>query len=225
MRTPPPTRLVPVALLALAVFTLGATPDVHAKDRFGVAVKAGTYGLGVDFGVRLTDFVTVRASVNRADFSPEETIDDIEYEGDFSLGGDGVIVDVFPLRGQFRVSAGLFSNRNEVDLTARPTAPVFVGDTLYTPAEIGSLTGRIDFDSTAGYLGVGVGNVAKGSSRVRFLFDAGVVLQGAGEVGNLASSTGIVSPGDLAIEAIAIEDDIEDLEFWPVLSFGAAFRF
>lgn len=211
-------------LLALAT-VLAVGGDVRAEDRFGVGLKAGTYGWGADFGVALTDLWTVRGSFHRLDVSESESIDDIDYDADLELGGEGILVDLFPMRGQFRLTAGVFSNRNDLALLAVPTTDVEIGNNTYTPAEIGTLTTGVGFDDTAPYLGLGWGNVARGSSRVRFVFDVGVLLQGSPEVAPITASAGMVDPADLDLERFDIEDDLEDFDLWPVLNLGIAIRF
>jgi hypothetical protein len=73
------------------------------------------------------------------------------------------------------------------------------------------------------YFGLGWGTVARGK-RVGFLFDLGVIRQGAGQV-VLASSTGLVDPDDLEAEAADLEESIEDFKLWPIISFGLLIRF
>jgi hypothetical protein len=210
--------------LLAALCMMGTTTSV-AADRFGVGVKVGTYGFGADFGVSVNDVVSFRVSLQRADLSLTETYDEVEYDGDFTFGGEGVMADIYPFKGQFHITAGLFSNRNRADLSGTVTEPVEIGDNIYTPAEVGTLSGTIEFDSTAPYAGVGWGNTSRGDNRVRFVFDVGLLFQGSGRIDDLTSSTGLVSDEDLATEVATIEDDIKDYDFWPVLNFGIAFRF
>lgn len=111
---------------------------------------------------------------------------------------------------------------------ALPEVPIFTPASHRPPPRgtmpwTTSLPGNVDFDSTVPYLGVGWGNVARGK-RVGFLCDLGVIRQGAGK-GNLSATSGLVDPGDRAAEAAKIEEDIEDYEFWPVISFGLSIRF
>lgn len=113
-----------------------ATTSV-AGDRFGIGIKAGTYGLGADFGVTVIKQVSIRLSFQRANPSLTETFDEVEYEGDFTIGGEGLYADIYPFRGQFRFTAGLFNNRNQADLAGTPSDPVQIGDSLYSPADVG----------------------------------------------------------------------------------------
>jgi len=213
------TRVFIVSFMVCGVF---ATTGTHAAD-LGIGLRAGTQGLGAEGAVGLTKWFALRGGVYGYDLSEGFDEGGISYDGDLQLGGFGLLADFFPLRGQFRITAGLFSNQTEMEVVSTPTGNIVIGGTIYTPAEVGTLSGTIDFDPTAPYLGIGWGNVAKGK-RIGFLFDAGLLLQGSGDV-TLGSSTGLVSFVDLEAEIQEIEAGIEDYDFWPVLSFGLAIRF
>ena len=211
-------------LLCVAFLLAGALSSAVAAEReYGLGLRLGTQGLGAEFGVGISERFAVRAGYYTLEYSDDYEETDIVYDGDLHVGGLGAIVDFHPFKNGFRLSAGLFSNDNEVDLTATPTGPQEIGGTIYQPAEIGTLNGHIGFDSTAPYFGLGYGRIHRGK-RVGFLFDLGMLKQGSGEA-SLASSTGLINLVDLEAEIDEIEQDIEDYDFWPVLSFGLAIRF
>ncbi len=209
-----------VACLFLCSILLAAPA---AAAEFGVGVKVGTYGWGAEFGVGFTDWFTLRASASTGDISGNYEEDGVDYDATLDVGGYGLLADFFPMKGTFRLTAGLLSNRNEVELKAVPTVPIDIGGNTYPPAVVGTLSGDIGFDNSVPYFGIGWGNVARGR-RVGFLVDLGFIHQGGGKV-SLSTSTGLVPQSDLDAEAAAIEDDIEDFDFWPILSFGLAIRF
>jgi hypothetical protein len=212
-------RLAPLFVLLLLVYV----PSSRAGDRIGIGIKVGTLGFGLDLTGRFNDWVSMRGTYSQYDY--KETVNESgnDYDGTLKLGAYGVLVDFFPMKGNFRLSAGFFKNRNELDMVSTPTVPVDIGDNTYPPAAVGTLTGNVQFKSYVPYLGIGWGNAARPGSRVRFVFDLGVMSQGAG-VANLFASSGLVTPADLAIEEQTIEDDIKDYKLWPVLAFGISFR-
>ncbi len=211
-------RTAPLLIACLFV----ALVPAHA-GKVGVGVRAGTQGLGAEVGIGISERFALRGGYYSASVSEDYDDAGIVYDGDLDVGGFGAIVDFHPFKGGFHVSAGLFANENELAIVATPTTAQEIGGTIYTPAEIGTLTGNISFDSTAPYFGVGWGRIS-GSKRVAFLSDFGVLSQGSGEV-LLASSTGLVDPVDLQAEIAEIQSDVEDFELWPVVSFGLAIRF
>jgi hypothetical protein len=211
-----------LALLFGLVLSLVAVP-AWAGDRIGIGVKAGTYGLGVDLTGRINDWFSIRGSVSQLDHSQSITESDIDYDSTLKVGGYGVMLDFFPLEGNFRLTAGLFKNRNKILLTGTPTSSIDIGNGTYTPAQVGTLDGDILFKSTAPYFGLGYGSAAHASGRVRFLLDAGVIAQGSGQA-TLTSSTGLVAPSDLQLEESQIEDDIKSYKLWPVVALGISIR-
>ncbi|MFQ5720186.1 MAG: hypothetical protein ACE5IK_11625 [Acidobacteriota bacterium] len=214
-----------IALLA-AVSTTGVPATLGAD--IGVAARAGTQGLGAEVGVSFTKWVGIRAGYYGLTVSDSLSEGGIDYDGDLEVGGGGLLADFYPFRGRFRLTAGLFSNNNEIRVSATPTANQEIGGNIYTPAEIGMLRGKVMFNDTAPYLGIGWGNISKGH-RIGFLFDAGVLKQGSADVRLEATSPNVVDMAallaDLRLEASQVEDDIQDYDFWPVISFGLAIRF
>ncbi|ANM30030.1 hypothetical protein ABI59_11285 [Acidobacteria bacterium Mor1] len=217
------SRTLAVVSLLFCAAVLPTALAQRSPKSFGVALRAGTYGVGADVGIGVNRLITVRGSYQTLDVNESFDEDGIDYDADLEIGGTGLYVDVFPFAGSFRITGGLIENRNEVRVMATPTEAEVIGDTLYTPDQIGTLTGFVDYDSSATYLGVGVGNLVRGR-RFGFVFDAGLVFQDAGDV-TLASSTGLIDPGDLELERLDLQDDADDLESWPVISFGLAIRF
>ena len=212
-------RAVAVCVFVSSILLAG---PAFAADS-GVGLKAGTYGWGAEFGVGFTSWFTLRASATTGDVSGNYDENGIDYDASLDVGGYGLLADFFPMKGTFRLTAGLLSNRNEVELKSVPTAPINIGGNIYPPAAVGTLSGDIGFDNSVPYFGVGWGNVARGR-RFGFLVDLGFIYQGGGKV-SLSSSTGLIPQSDLDAEAAAIEDDIEDFDFWPIISFGLAIRF
>lgn len=213
------TRHIPVLLL----LCLSLSATAVAAEKVGIGLRVGTQGWGAEVGFKLSDRFGLRAGLYGAEISDSYEETDIVYDGDLQLGGLGVIADFHPFRGGFHLSAGLLSNETGIDMSATPTMSQTIGGNVYTPAEIGTLTGSVDFDDTAPYFGLGWGRIP-GSGRVGFLADIGVLAQGSGSV-SLTSSTGLINPADLQAEIDEIEADIEDFDLWPVISFGLAIRF
>ena len=194
-----------------------------AADGFGLGVKAGTLGFGVEGTFGLSESVNLRAGVNSYSVTGDETASDIRYDGKLELRTLALLLDWHPFAGTFRLTAGLMKNDNALRLTATPTASQTIGGTPYTPAQIGTLSGDVTFKSTAPYAGIGWGNAAR---RGRFggVFEIGAMFQGKPKV-SLRASGGLVSQADLNSEAQLAEADLDDFKIYPVISFGLSFRF
>lgn len=205
-----------VAVLSVAVSAPASGADV------GVGVRAGTQGAGAEVAVGVNKWLAVRGGFYGLNVSESVEESGIDYDGTLKLGSAGVLADFFPLGGKFRLTAGAFSNDNEVELVATPTQSQEIGGTTYTPAQIGQLLGQVSFDDTAPYAGIGWGNLARGK-RFGFLFDLGVLGQGSPDV-RLDSTGSGVSEGDLRSEERQLEDDLSEFDIWPVISFGLSIR-
>ena len=194
-----------------------------AADGFGLGVKAGTLGFGVEGTFGLSESVNLRAGVNSYSVTGDETASDIRYDGKLELRTLALLLDWHPFAGTFRLTAGLMKNDNALRLTATPTASQTIGGTPYTPAQIGTLSGDVTFKSTAPYAGIGWGNAAR---RGRFggVFEIGAMFQGKPKV-SLRASGGLVSQADLNSEAQLAEADLDDFKIYPVISLGLSFRF
>jgi len=192
-------------------------------DGFGLGLKAGTLGYGLEGTFSLSEHFNVRAGFNDYSDTASETDGGITYDAKLDLGTVALLLDWHPFAGTFRVSAGLMKNDNAIGLTATPTSNQTIGGTTYTPAQIGTLAGDVTFNSTAPYLGIGWGNAAR-RGRFGFTAEIGAMFQGSPKV-SLRASGGAVSQADLTSEAQEAQSDLSDFKTYPVLSIGFSVRF
>jgi hypothetical protein len=212
-------RLAPI----LGILLLVCVTSARAGDRIGIGIKVGTLGFGLDLTGRVNEWFSIRGTYSQYDYKQSYEESGNDYDGTLKLGAYGVLLDFFPAKGNFRISGGYFKNRNELDLVSTPMNGIQIGNTFYPGTTAGTLTGDVIFNSYAPYFGIGYGSAARPGSRVRFVFDIGVMSQGAGDV-TFSSSTGVVSAADWAIEEADIENEIENYKLWPVVAFGISFR-
>jgi hypothetical protein len=102
-----------------------------------------------------------------------------------------------------------------------PSGSYSIGNRTYTGAEVGTITGTVDFASSAPYFGVGWGNATSG--RLGIALDLGLVFQGTPQVSLL--TTGILSSDptfvqELNREVQELEDEIKEFKYSPVISLG-----
>ncbi len=186
--------------------------------------SAGTLGAGVEGTIGLSERINLRLGANSYTYSYDETIEDIRYDADLELKSGALILDWHPFAGAFRVSAGMLSNKNGVDLTATPTGSVTIGGTTYPFGTAGTLDGEVRFKSGAPFVALGWGNAVAGNKGFGLNFEIGAVFQGSPDV-ELASSNPAVPQSDLDQEEREIEDDLDNFKVYPVLSLGVSYRF
>lgn len=198
-------------------------------DGFGLGIKAGTLGAGVEGTIRLSDTFNLRVGVNGASPSFDRTESDIAYRATADLKSAALLLDWHPFAGGLRVSAGVLDDRNVLRLHGEPSGGTFtIGGATFTSAEVGTLEGDVRFErKTAPYVGIGWGNAAhKGFGAS---FELGAVFHGNPDVA-LRSEGGTLS-GDPTVQSALrqeerqAESDLSNLKAYPVISLGLSFGF
>lgn len=213
---------------ALLVGALLVSSGAAYAEGVAVGAKVSTLGMGVELTKSFTENINGRLGYNKWSFDRTGTEDGVTYDIDVGLQTVGAAIDWYVFSGSFRVTGGLMSNGNEIDLAGTPTENVEIGDEIYSPAELGTVAGTVDFKSTAPYLGIGWGNPVADDKGFGFTFDLGVMFQGSPNVeltadGTLASDADFLA--ELAKEEANLESDLENLKLWPVAAFGISYQF
>ncbi len=198
-----------------------------------VGVKVGTLGLGAEATLPLGEKTNLRIGVNGASIDLSgfaETDDEIEGATDIELTLDlstvAALLDWHCFDGGFRLTGGAMLNKNEAVMDASLDESVEIGDAAYL---VSALDGTVSFGDIAPYVGIGYGNAVDEEGRFTFAFDLGVMFQGSAEVEITATAANAALQAalnaDLAKEAQTIEDDVEGITLYPVISIGFAYSF
>lgn len=212
--------------LICSAMILSLLTSATRADDVGINLKAGTLGLGVELSKSFSDKFSVGLGFNSYDHKTTDRTSDVDYDFSFDLQSVALLANYHPFGGVFRLTSGVVHNKNELNLTGKPTGSSYVinGQT-YTSAEVGTLNGKLTFNSTAPYLGLGWGN--RPGSRWGLAADIGVLYQGSPQLA--LSASGALSDPALASnveqERRSAEEDLSDFEWYPVLSLGMYFRF
>jgi hypothetical protein len=216
--------------LVSASLLLGIAPSAFAgTGDVALGVKGGTLGIGAEVTVGLLPSLNLRSGYNAFNYDGTSTKNNIDYDYKLKLGSLPVLVDWHPFpASDFRLSTGLVFNNNKIDATGKPQGSYSIGGTSYTAAQLGTLTGKIEFNSTAPYLGIGWGNAVSKGSPLSLSCDVGVLFQGTPKV-SLAASGAIATDAtfktNLAKEEATIRDTTDNIKYYPVVSLGLAYRF
>jgi len=218
------TLFIKACALTLA---LAAAGTASADNNFGFGVKAGTLGLGVEGTWRPLPYLDFRLGANQYDYTDSGTQAGVLYDAELNL--DTVYLTGnfrFPL-SPFRVTAGIYSNGNEVNAVSGDNgAIIIIGGDPYPSAAVGTVTTRGYFESTSPYLGVGYDFSLFG--KVGMNLDFGVLWQGSPNIdvgvdGVLADDP--TFQASLEAERLELEDELSDYKAWPVISLGFVFNF
>jgi hypothetical protein len=213
--------------IAALLVALAATGTAVADHNFGVGVKAGTLGIGVEGTWRPLPYLDLRVGANQYNYSDNGIYGGVNYDAEIDLDSYYVTGNFrFPL-SPFRLTGGLYSNGNEFNaVSADNGAIILIGGDPYPADAVGTLSASAAFDSTSPYFGVGFDFTVFG--KVGMNLDFGVLLQGSPQV---SMATDGLLAGDPTFEAsldaerAELEDELNDYKVWPVVSLGFVFNF
>jgi len=231
--------IISACLIALPIISVAEIASLDKQSKFGVTAKLGTLGAGLDLTYKLTPKLNTRFNINGASADYDEIEDGVAYKGSLDLFSAGALLDYHPFGNGFRLSAGLYNNRNKIEASSTDSQDAEIGDTTYTID--GTLDSSVGFKSTAPYLGIGWGNAVKGFKNWHFSVDAGVLFQGSPE--SVLTGTGKATPvggvydvdtvniadadfqQELQTEQENLNDELKDFKEYPVFSMGLSYSF
>ena len=231
----------------LAIFCglllVGAQPALAAEgSTVDLGIRGGTLGGGIELGIGLSDGLVLRAGANYLKFSFDSTISNIDYEMEPEFANGSLLLDWYPFDGVFRLTGGIFYNGNEIKLTGTPRRDTALSG-YEIPAEYAHLEyladtvrvhGTVEFNTFSPYLGIGWNSNRARTPGWGIALELGVLFQGAPNVTSL-SATAAEPLGDYANhpavlqaleeEKLAIEDDLENYQYYPVASLTLNYTF
>jgi hypothetical protein len=195
----------------------------------GLAVRAGSTGLGAEVTVGLAGPLSLRVGGSWLELNREFTRSGITFDGRARVAFGTAILDLRPGRGAFRISVGAFYNGTRA-VGDSVGGTIVLDGVPYDTRLVGTVHGEARGRDLAPYAGIGWGDALRGRSRIGFVADVGVVYWGRPNVSLVAvpANPALVPPGfydDLEVERKKIEDDVSKYRFFPVVSLGLAFRF
>ncbi|MCH4151176.1 MAG: hypothetical protein LKF30_04405 [Sphingobium sp.] len=224
------------ALWATAVISLSSVANAQDTDaRLKLGITAGTLGIGPEVSYRISERLGVRGNATFLSISRDIDSDDITYDGKVKLQSGGVMLDVYPFGGGFRVSGGLRINGNKARGIASPNSGTSytINGTTYSATDIGTLRADTDIKNVAPALTLGYGGGL--SNGLVFGVEAGALFQGSVKIKPL-TITGVcagASPpptcatltADLDAERRSVNDDIDGYKVYPILQLSVGYRF
>jgi hypothetical protein len=220
------------------------------KTRFGVSVDASILlGLGLSVGMPLPGNVNLRGVYHGFSYDDEIEDDGGNYEGEIRLRTFGALADWHPFGGAFRLTAGIKSNGNEINLVgvANNSDEFEIGDCRYRsdPGDPLRVNGKVDFNSTAPYFGFGWGGNMNAAPGFYGVFDIGVLFSGSPKATLGADGRAVVVPGQPSscgsgtVDASSnpevqqqlrkaeseANEESKDFKLWPNIAFGIGWRF
>lgn len=203
----------------------------HADDsNFGIGIKAGTLGLGLEGRWDGLPWLDFRLGANAYGYEDEGRETNNLYQTDLDLQTIYLTANFhFPL-SPFRLTVGAMANGNELNLVGAETGDYSFGGQGWTQEEVGVLSSTTSFASTAPYVGLGFDFELFGKAGLNF--DVGVLLQGEPDVTLVSTGTALNDPligaafaAALEAERRELEDDMSTFKAYPVLSLAFVYNF
>jgi len=215
--------------------------DWSASDRFGLGFSTGTLGLSLQSSYEVTDWFYVKAQIGGFPLSISQEVDGTDYDLDIHLFSGGATANFLPFHSKpyvngFRVSVGAFGVNNNFGLEASsPGQELSVGDSAdFVLGSGDKLVGDIELSGFAPYVGFGWDFTKGSDAQFRISFDLGVLFIGSPDVSLRAvgafSDFAIQNPGinlqdEIDAEISSIQEDVDDIELYPVFSSSFTWKF
>jgi hypothetical protein len=216
-------------ILAFLLFSLSSFADDRKPGSgWAVDVKAGSLGIGGDLSRSIVPRVlNLRVGASFFKYSADFDSADVTYGAQLKLGAVPIGVDVFPLKNWLRLGGGILINLNEMTGTARPTGgTIKLGDTTYNLTDLGQVEGKVKFNRTAPFFGLGFNNPIKKEGHLGFFADLGFMYHGD-PTASLTATKPLTSrmQQDLDKQILKTNNDIKDFNLFPIIQLGLSYKF
>lgn len=212
---------------AAVLLVLPVSNTAIADDNFGLGIRAGTLGAGIEGTWRPLPWIDLRLGHSLYDYDTTRNDAGIEYDALLELSNTyGTANFHFPI-SPMRLTVGAYTNSNELTLTSTAATAYDIGAlTGLSPADVGTLSSTTSFNGAAPYLGIGFDFTLM--SRVGMNLDFGVLWEGEPEVtltstGALANDPGFIA--ELEAERVELEAEFSDYKAYPLVSVGVFVNF
>ena len=211
-----------------------------------IGVKFGVAGIGFDVATPLVhQYLNLRGGASFLDYTPSTiTTDNLNINGTIKFQNAAAMVDYFPFHGIFRLSGGA-TIYNNTGLTAALSVPVgqsfTVGGVDYYSQPSNPIVGTGVFtfggNKVVPRATIGTGNMLPRKGHFTFESELGfqyfsaptVAYSFSGNgcttfVGGVYANCGPIPQGNITSEQNKLQNDLTDLRFFPILSFGLSYK-
>ena len=219
-----------ISLLTTAPLLQANDGDYHLG--FRIAPRVSTLGGGLEVAKGLTPWFGLRGGANYFTWNYNSIESGNDYDFDLELKSFGLFADFHPFKQAFRISIGFLINGNGIDGTSKLSSGEkfdLNGNDYILKGDAASM--KLSYNTFAPYAGIGFDTTFGDDDRWGFVFDLGIVFSGSPDLVidatvNSSNPTVIADfEKDKSIEIAELQDDLNDFEFWPVLSAGIVYQF
>ena len=222
------TGSLTLCLMATNAFAAGEG-DAFWSGPTRIYGNVGTQGVGLGLAKNLTPALDLRANISTLSFARTVVGNSLETEANLSLNNLGLYADYFPFNSGFRLTGGVQTGKNQVEIKSKASGTVTVNNVQYIGGAGDNITGRFDLSNTAPYVGLGYSSHGAGSTGLSLNFDLGVRL-GNADVSltrngftSLSTAQQAQLDKDLLSEQTKLQDALSVLKTFPVISLGISY--
>lgn len=221
-------------LLVLGCTCVATATSCWAEDGdFGLGVRGGTLGGGIEVTTPISEDTSLRFGANYMQYSFDSTIDLINYTMEPDFKNVSLMLNWHPFSGSFFVCGGAYLTNHSISVTGKARKELIPSEyAAYAYlADSVSLQGEVELDSVAPYAGIGWRS-NHGEQGWGVSVDLGIMFQGSPKVSDL---TIVNAPIDVSgysevqeylnEEKQKIESDIEEFQYYPVASVMVNYNF
>ena len=217
------------ALLAVQTaptFAQSSGSQSHGSD-IGIAVRAGTLGVGGEISKLLNSHIGLRVGANYFTLTDNgQKLGDSKFNLKAEMRAFSALLDLYlKPRGSFHLTAGMVTKPVKISGTGVGSSYSFNGHD-YTSSQAGTLTVGAVYPSTMPYAGIGIGTAASSHGGLSFVFDLGVAIgKPTFSLTGSNVTNGSTLDTDLKAEVAKRQTDADKLPGYPVLAIGFMYRF
>ena len=216
-----------IASLVMASFI---STSAHADISLGL--RAGLLGAGVEVVKPLKKTLNLRLAAYGYDYDYDVVESGNEWDFALELAGTGFLIDWHPFDSGFRASVGFLANSTNMAGLLTDGSSFDLNGETYQASDIGRLEAKVVLGSGAPYFGIGWG-YQPGEMGFGYLLDIGVLFQDDPDVTLTLVQTAALPAGldaatiaaDLRAEEQSLENELESLNIYPVISLGLSYTF
>ena len=194
--------------------------------RFGISAFHPTFcehtWVGVDISYRQNSFIAYRLSAFTQPFDTKIKLKGIQYKTEDSSHSVGLLLDIFPFKNAFRISAGAYYFKLDTALSTSVDAINPIYEEL-----INQTSGKATWERLAPYIGLGWESTQQSESSLGWHASLGALYMGKARVSFQLPDVPIPKRyvGRIQAEEDNIKSKVHKYTWYPVLSLGFTYRF
>lgn len=134
-------------------------PCIASASTLSIQPSVSTLGVGVDISYRQNSFIAYRLSAFTQPFDTKIKLKGIQYKTEDSSHSVGLLLDIFPFKNAFRISAGAYYFKLDTALSTSVDAINPIYEEL-----INQTSGKATWERLAPYIGLGLESTQQSES-------------------------------------------------------------